>query len=82
MDEPRKRNLRWLLGVLVVAIAAGTIWAATALAGGSSADNAPAAKPTGKATPAAKAQAKAKANARAGHDCPNRDRGISSSLDV
>jgi len=78
MDEPRKRQFRWLLGVLVVAIAAGTIWAATALAGGGT-SKPPAAKPTGKATPAAKAQAKAKA--RAGHDCPNRD-GASSSLDV
>jgi hypothetical protein len=79
MDEPRKRKARWLLGVLVVAIAAGTIWAATALAGGGSSSTPPAAKPTGKATPAAKAQARAKAHA--GRDCPNKDR-ASSSLDV
>jgi hypothetical protein len=81
MDEPRKRNARWLLGVLVVAIAAGTIWAATALAGGSAGNSSPpAGKPAGKATPAAKARAD-RAKARAGHDCPNRDR-ATSSLDV
>ena len=79
MDEPRKRNLRWLLGVLVVVIAAGTLWAATALAGGGSGNNAPAAKPATKATPAAKAQARAKSHD--GRNCPNRD-GASSSLDV
>ena len=81
MDEPRKRNVRWLLGVLVVAIAAGTIWAATALAGGSGGTSTPpAAKPVGKATPAAKAQTN-RAKARGGHECPNRD-GATSSPDV
>ena len=77
MDEPRKRNPRWPLGVLVVAIAAATVWAATALAGGGA--SAPPAKPSGKATPGAKAPAKAKAHA--GRDCPFED-GASSSLDV
>jgi hypothetical protein len=81
MDEPRKRNPRWLLGVLVVAIAVGSIWAATALAGGGSAGNStpPAAKPTAKAPPAAKAQGKARSHD--GRLCPNKDR-APSSLDV
>ena len=78
MDEPRKRNVRWLLGVLVVVIAAGTIWAATARAGGG-ASTPPAAKPSGKATPAANAKATGKAHD--GRNCPNRDR-APSSLDV
>jgi hypothetical protein len=81
MDEPRKRNPRWLLGVLVVAIAVGSIWAATALAGGGSAGNStpPAAKPTANAPPAAKAQGKARSHD--GRVCPNKDR-APSSLDV
>jgi hypothetical protein len=80
MDEPRKRNVRWLLGVLVVAIAAGTIWAATALAGGGT-STPPAAKPTAKAPPAAKAQGKARPHS--GRDCPNKAGDSSqSSLDV
>jgi hypothetical protein len=81
MDEPRKRNPRWLLGILVVVIAAGSIWAATALAGGGSAGNGtpPAAKPTAKAPPAAKAQGKARAHD--GRNCPSKNR-APSSLDV
>ena len=78
MDEPRKRKPRWLLGVLMVAIAAGTIWVATALAGGG-ASAPPAGKPSGKGTPAAKVPAKAKTDA--GRDCPYRDL-APSSLDV
>ena len=83
MDEPRKRNPRWLLGVLVVVIAAGTFWAATALAGGGSAGNskAPAAKPTAKAPPAAQYQGKARSHS--GRDCPKENgRSNQSSLDV
>ena len=78
MDEPRKRDLRWLLGVLAVAVAAGTFWAATALAGGGD-STPPAAPSTAKATPAAKAPAKAKAHSGRGN-CP-KDR-ATSSLDV
>jgi hypothetical protein len=81
MDEPRKRNPRWLLGVLAIAIAAGTFWAATALAGGGSAGNSvpPSAKPTAKAPPAAKAQGKARSHD--GRNCPSKNR-APSSLDV
>jgi hypothetical protein len=78
MDEPRKRNLRWLLGLLAVALAAGTFLAASALAGGGS-DKSPAAPTKAKVTPAAKAKAKAKFHS--GRNCPKDDVGLSS-LDV
>jgi hypothetical protein len=80
MDEPRKRNLRWLLGIVAVALAAGTFVAASALAGGG--NSTPPAAPAKKAkiTPAAKAKAKAKARVHSGRNCPKD--GLSSSLDV
>jgi len=77
MDEPRKRNLRWLLGLVAVALAAGTFLAASALAGGGS-STPPAAPSKAKAPPAAKAPAKAKLHS--GRNCP-RD-SVPSSLDV
>jgi hypothetical protein len=77
MDEPRKRNLRWLLGILAVAVATGTFLVASALAGGG--DRTPPAAPSkAKVTPAAKAPAKAKSHS--GRNCP-RDT-APSSLDV
>jgi hypothetical protein len=80
MDEPRKRNLRWLLGIVAVLVVAGTFLAASALAGGG--DSTPPAAPAkAKSTPAAKAPAKAKAR-HSGHNCPRDDATLSSSLDV
>jgi hypothetical protein len=79
MDEPRKRNLRWLLGILAVALAAGTFLAASALAGGGN-STPPAAPSKAKVTPAAKAPAK-KARSHSGHNCPREDLALSS-LDV
>ena len=79
MDEPRKRNVRWLLGILAVAFAAGTLGVTSAIAG--SGDVTPPAAPSkAKSTPAAKAPAKMKAKLHSGANCP-RD-GLSSSLDV
>jgi hypothetical protein len=78
MDEPRKRNLRWLLGILAVAVAAGTLLVASALAGGGN-STPPAAPSKAKVTPAAKAPAKAKRHS--GHNCPRDDLALSS-LDV
>jgi hypothetical protein len=78
MDEPRKRNLRWLLGIVAVALAAGTFLAASALAGGGN-STPPAAPSKAKSTPAAKAPAKAKSHS--GRNCPRDDVGLSS-LDV
>ena len=78
MDEPRKRNLRWLLGIVAVAFAAGTLGVASALAGGG--DLSPAAPTKAKIAPAAKAPAKAKRHS--GHNCPRNDAALSSSLDV
>jgi hypothetical protein len=78
MDEPRKRNLRWLLGIVAVAFAAGTLGVASAIAGGGNLS--PAAPSKAKSSPAAKAPAKAKTRVHSGHNCP-RD-GLSSSLDV
>ena len=77
MDEPRKRSLRWLLGIVAVAFAAGTLGVASAIAGGG--DLSPAAPSKAKSSPAAKAPAKAK-RLHSGRNCP-RD-GLSSSLDV
>ena len=79
MDEPRKRNLRWLLGILAVALAAGTLGVASAIAGGG-AITPPAAPSKAKSTPAVKAPAK-KARLHSGHNCPRDDVGLSS-LDV
>ena len=79
MDEPRKRNLRWLLGIFAVAFAAGTLGVASALAGGG--DLSPAAPSKAKVNPAAKAPAKAK-RLHSGHNCPRNDASLSSSLDV
>jgi hypothetical protein len=79
MDEPRKRNLRWLLGILAVALAAGTFLAASALAGGGN-SRPPAAPSKAKVAPAAKAPAK-KARSHSGHNCPREDLALSS-LDV
>ena len=78
MDEPRKRNLRWLLGILAVAVVAGTLGVASAIAGGG--DVRPPAAPSkaSKVTPAAKAPAKAKSHS--GRNCPRDE--ITSSLDV
>jgi hypothetical protein len=78
MDEPRKRNLRWLLGLLAVAVAAGTLGVASAIAGGGDVTP-PAAPSKAKSTPAAKAPAKAKSHS--GRNCPRDDVGLSS-LDV
>jgi len=79
MDEPRKRNLRWLLGILAVALTAGTLGVASAIAGGG--DLTPPAAPSkAKIAPATKAPAKAKRHS--GHNCPRDDAGLSSSLDV
>jgi hypothetical protein len=78
MDEPRKRNLRWLLGILAVALAAGTFLAASALAGGGY-SKPPAAPSKAKSTPAAKAPAKAKFHS--GRNCPKDDAALGS-LDV
>jgi hypothetical protein len=80
MDEPRKRNLRWLLGIVAVALAAGTFLAASALAGGG--NSTPPAAPAKKAKIAPGAKAKAKARAHSGRNCPRDDAAISSSLDV
>lgn len=77
MDEPRKRNLRWLLGILAVVLAAGTFLAASALAGGGDSKS-PVAPSKAKVTPAAKA--KAKARSHSGRNCPKDS--LSSSLDV
>ena len=79
MDEPRKRNLRWLLGLLAVVVAAGTFLAASALAGGGN-STPPAAPAKAKSTPAAKTPMRAKAR-HSGHNCPRDDAGLSS-LDV
>ena len=79
MDEPRKRNLRWLLGILAVALAAGTFLAASALAGGGN-STPPAAPSKAKVTPAVKAPAK-KARSHSGHNCPRENLALSS-LDV
>jgi hypothetical protein len=77
MDEPRKRNLRWLLGILAVVVVAGTFLVTSALAGGG--DRTPPAAPAkAKNTPAAKAPAKAKS--KSGRDCPRES--VPSSLDV
>ena len=65
MDEPRKRTLRYVLGVLAVVLAVGTIFAATALAGGGNASS-PGAPTKAKATPTAKAPAQAKAHSGRG----------------
>jgi hypothetical protein len=78
MDEPRKRNLRWLLGLVAVALVAGTFLAASALAGGGADRTPPAAPSKAKIAPASKAPAKAKSHS--GRNCP-RDT-VSSSLDV
>ena len=78
MDEPRKRNLRWLLGLLAVAVAAGTLGVTSGLAGGGNVTP-PAAPAKAKVKPAAKAPAKAKFHR--GHNCPRDDAGLSS-LDV
>ena len=80
MDEPRKRNLRWLLGLVAVALAAATFLAASALAGGGN-STPPAAPSKAKVTPAAKTPAKAKARVHSGRNCPRDDAGLSS-LDV
>jgi hypothetical protein len=78
MDEPRKRNLRWLLGTLAVAFVAGTLGVTSAIAGGG--DLTPPAAPSkAKITPAAKAPAKAKSHS--GRNCPKDDLALSS-LDV
>jgi hypothetical protein len=78
MDEPRKRNLRWLLGILAVAFAAATLGVTSAIAGGG--DMTPPAAPSkAKVTPAAKAPAKVKSHS--GRNCPRDDAGLSS-LDV
>ena len=78
MDEPRKRNLRWLLGTIAVLVAAGTLGVASAVAGGG--DFTPPAAPSkAKVKPAAKGPAKAKFHR--GHNCPRDDVGLSS-LDV
>jgi nitrous oxide reductase len=77
MDEPRKRNLRWLLGLVALALAAGALLAASALAGGGN-STPPAAPSKAKVTPAKKAPAKVRSHS--GHQCP-RD-SASSSLDV
>jgi hypothetical protein len=77
MDEPRKRNLRWLLGILAAAVAAGTLGVASAIAQGG--DLTPPAAPSkAKAGPAAKTPLKAKLHS--GRNCP-RD-SVPSSLDV
>jgi hypothetical protein len=78
MDEPRKRNLRWLLGMIAVAVVAGTFLAASALAGGGN-STPPAAPSKAKVTPAAKAPGKAKFHS--GRNCPKDDVALSS-LDV
>jgi hypothetical protein len=65
MDEPRKRTLRYVLGVLAVVLAVGTIFAATALAGGGNASS-PGTPTKAKATPTAKAPAQAKAHSGRG----------------
>jgi hypothetical protein len=78
MDEPRKRNLRWLLGILAVAVVAGIFLVTSALAGGGDTKS-PAAPSKAKVTPAAKAPAKAKSHS--GRNCPKDDVGLSS-LDV
>ena len=80
MDEPRKRNLRWLLGIFAIALVAGTLGVASALAGGGNLTP-PAAPAKAKVTPAAKAKAKAKARFHSGHNCPREDAALSS-LDV
>ena len=80
MDEPRKRNLRWLLGIVAVAVVAGVFLVTSALAGGGSSSKPPAAPVKAKVTPPA-AKAPAKAKRHSGHNCP-RDAGLSSSLDV
>ncbi len=79
MDEPRKRNLRWLLGILAVAFVAATLGVASAIAGGGTITP-PAAPSKAKITPAAKTPAKANARSHSGDNCP-RD-SLSSSLDV
>jgi nitrous oxide reductase len=79
MDEPRKRNLRWLLGTIAVLVAAGTLGVASALAGGGDFTS-PAAPSKAKVTPAAKMPAK-KAKLHSGRNCPRDDVGLSS-LDV
>ena len=81
MDEPRKRNLRWLLGIVAVLVVAGAFLAASALAGGGGDSTPPAAPSKAKVTPAAKAPAK-KARVHSGHNCPRDDASLSSSLDV
>jgi hypothetical protein len=78
MDEPRKRNLRWLLGLFAVAVVAGTLGVASAIAGGGNLTP-PAAPSKAKGTPAAKAPAKAKFHS--GRNCPKDDVALSS-LDV
>jgi nitrous oxide reductase len=75
MDEPRKRNLRWLLGLLAAAVAAATLGVASAIAGSGDVTS-PAAPSKAKSTPAAKA----KARLHSGRNCP-RD-SLSSSLNV
>ena len=80
MDEPRKRNLRWLLGIVAVVVDAGTFLAASALAGGGS-STPPAAPAKAKSSPAAKTPLKAKAKAHSGRNCPRDDVALSS-LDV
>jgi uncharacterized low-complexity protein len=78
MEEAPKTRRYPLLAALAGVILLAAIWATMALAGGSS----PAAKPAAKA-PAAKTQASKAQNGYAGiagdHDCPNKDRGTSSS---
>jgi hypothetical protein len=80
MDEPRKRNLRWLLGIVAVALAAGTFLAASALAGGGN-STPPAAPTKAKSGPAAKVPHKAKVKLHSGRNCPRDDAALSS-LDV
>jgi hypothetical protein len=79
MDEPRKRNLRWLLGIVAAALAAGTLGVTSAIAGGG-ALTPPAAPSKAEITPAGKTPTKAKLHR--GHNCPRDDATLSSSLDV
>ena len=78
MEEAPKTRRYPLLVALAGVILLAAIWATMAVAGGSS----PAAKPAVKA-PAAKAKVAKAQQGYAGfsgdHDCPNKDRGTSSS---
>ena len=78
MDEPRKRSLRWLLGLVAVALAAGVFLVASALAGRGN-GTPPAAPTKAKVTPAAKTPVKVRSHS--GHKC-RRDQAAPSSLDV